>query len=85
MPDYYFETVQQIRFDVYDIDDEKKDLSHQDFIGNLETKLPEIVSSGGRISRRLANKSYAGQNVGIIHINSEEVCTLFVEITFTKM
>lgn len=62
-----------MRFDVLDIDDEKKDESHQDFIGRLEITLAELVGSGGRISRRLINPKNTRENVGIIHINSEEV------------
>eukprot|EP01091_Cochliopodium_minus_P010033 TRINITY_DN2606_c0_g2_i1.p1 TRINITY_DN2606_c0_g2~~TRINITY_DN2606_c0_g2_i1.p1 ORF type:complete len:740 (-),score=227.23 TRINITY_DN2606_c0_g2_i1:64-2283(-) len=71
--DYYFETVQKLKFDVYDIDNEKGNINDQDFIGRVELTLAEIVSSGGKITKRLVNTKYHGRNVGLINISSEEL------------
>uniref|UniRef100_A0A183C325 C2 domain-containing protein n=1 Tax=Globodera pallida TaxID=36090 RepID=A0A183C325_GLOPA len=46
MLDYFFETKQQLRFDVYDIDTENtRDLSSQDFLGRCECHLADIVAA----------------------------------------
>uniref|UniRef100_A0A914HVM8 C2 domain-containing protein n=1 Tax=Globodera rostochiensis TaxID=31243 RepID=A0A914HVM8_GLORO len=55
MLDYFFETKQQLRFDVYDIDTENtRDLSSQDFLGRCECHLADIVAAvHGTLTLRL--------------------------------
>jgi len=43
--DYYFEIVQKLRFGIYDIDNKTIDLSDDDFLGQLECTLGQVVSS----------------------------------------
>uniref|UniRef100_A0A673BJE0 Copine-3-like n=1 Tax=Sphaeramia orbicularis TaxID=375764 RepID=A0A673BJE0_9TELE len=43
--DYYFEMVQKLKFEVYDIDSENSSLANADFLGELECTLGQIVSS----------------------------------------
>ncbi|KAM4606674.1 copine-3-like [Polymixia lowei] len=70
--DYYFEMVQKLKFCVYDIDNDTYDLGDDDFLGELECTLGQIVSCG-RLTRPLllANKRRAGN--GTITICAEEI------------
>ncbi|XP_068933797.1 copine-1 isoform X6 [Petaurus breviceps papuanus] len=43
--DYHFETVQKLRFGVYDIDNKTPELGDDDFLGGAECTLGQIVSS----------------------------------------
>uniref|UniRef100_A0A1I7ZW41 Copine-3 n=1 Tax=Steinernema glaseri TaxID=37863 RepID=A0A1I7ZW41_9BILA len=45
--DYFFEEVQKVRFEVYDVDSKSRNLKDHDFIGQVETSLGEIVGSPG--------------------------------------
>lgn len=40
--DYYFEMVQRLRFEVYDIDSESCSLQDADFLGELECTLGQV-------------------------------------------
>ncbi|KAL7373822.1 hypothetical protein ABVT39_014935 [Epinephelus coioides] len=69
--DYYFEMVQKLRFEVYDIDKEDHSLQDADLLGELECTLGEIVSS--KILTRplvMTDKRPAGK--GTITICAEE-------------
>nr|XP_019942823.1 PREDICTED: copine-3-like [Paralichthys olivaceus] len=70
--DYYFEMVQKLKFCVYDIDNNTYDLSDDDFLGELECTLGQIVSSK-QITRSLllTDKRPAGR--GTITICAEEI------------
>uniref|UniRef100_A0A8D3BL01 Copine-3 n=1 Tax=Scophthalmus maximus TaxID=52904 RepID=A0A8D3BL01_SCOMX len=70
--DYYFEIVQKLKFGVYDIDNKTVDLSDDDFLGELECTLGQVVSSK-KLTRPLIlkNKSPAGK--GTITISAEEI------------
>lgn len=70
--DYYFEQVQKLKFGIYDIDNKTIDLSDDDFLGELECTLGQIVSSR-KLTRPLLlrNKRPAGK--GTITIYAEEV------------
>ncbi|XP_075994254.1 copine-3-like [Genypterus blacodes] len=70
--DYYFEMVQRLKFCVYDIDDNSYDLTNQDFLGEMECTLGQIVSSR-QITRPLLlhNQKPAGR--GTITICAEEI------------
>lgn len=43
--EYHFETVQKLRFGIYDIDNKTPDLGDDDFLGGAECSLGQIVSS----------------------------------------
>uniref|UniRef100_A0A3B4ZW80 Copine-3 n=1 Tax=Stegastes partitus TaxID=144197 RepID=A0A3B4ZW80_9TELE len=70
--DYYFEMVQKLRFCVYDIDNNTYDLGDDDFLGQLECTLGQIVSNR-QMTRplRLKNNRPAGR--GTITISAEEI------------
>ncbi|XP_053198031.1 copine-3 isoform X1 [Scomber japonicus] len=70
--DYYFEMVQKLKFGIYDIDNKTIDLSDDDFLGQLECTLGQVVSSR-KLTRPLVlkNKSPAGK--GTITISAEEI------------
>nr|XP_057915730.1 copine-3 isoform X1 [Doryrhamphus excisus] len=70
--DYYFEMVQKLKFGIYDIDNKTIDLSDDDFLGELECTLGQVVSSR-KLTRPLVlkNKSPAGK--GTITIAAEEI------------
>ncbi|XP_075899269.1 copine-3 isoform X2 [Nelusetta ayraudi] len=71
--DYYFEMVQKLIFAIYDIDNKTVDLSDDDFLGQLEITLGQVVSSK-KLTRPLVmknNKGPAGK--GTITISAEEI------------
>lgn len=41
--DYYFEQVQKLKFGIYDIDNQTIDLSDDDFLGELECTLGQVL------------------------------------------
>ncbi|XP_065114604.1 copine-3 isoform X1 [Paramisgurnus dabryanus] len=70
--DYYFEIVQKLRFGVYDIDNKTIDLSDDDFLGELECTLGQIVSSS-KLVRPLVLKNKKPAGKGTITITAEEI------------
>lgn len=56
--DYYFEEVQRVRFEIYDIDNKSTKLTDDDNLGGIETTLGEIVA-GSPFSRQLNIKGKA--------------------------
>ncbi|XP_078343131.1 copine-3-like isoform X2 [Oculina patagonica] len=78
--DYYFEMVQKLKFTVYDVDNETSSLGDDDFLGDMECNLGQIVSK----------KSYAktlqiqGRQVGTITVYAEEIkgSNEIVQLTF---
>ena len=74
--DYFFEEVQNVRFEVYDIDYNNGKLADQDFIGQVELTLAEIAQ--GTITKELYdNRGGAGdrnrRSHGQIIISAEEI------------
>ncbi|XP_039982800.1 copine-3-like isoform X2 [Xiphias gladius] len=69
--DYYFEMVQRLRFEVYDIDSDNCSLQDADFLGELECTLGQIVSSR-TITRPLVMKDKTPAGKGTITICAEE-------------
>ena len=59
MVDYHFEEVQSFRVVVYDADDQKHldDLQKQEFIGEAEFKLADVVTAGKVLTKKLASSS----------------------------
>ncbi|XP_060778102.1 copine-3 isoform X1 [Neoarius graeffei] len=70
--DYHFEMVQKLRFGIYDIDNKTIDLSDDDFLGELECSLGQIVSSG-KLTRPLILKNKRPAGRGTITIIAEEI------------
>ncbi|KAG7488281.1 hypothetical protein MATL_G00033500 [Megalops atlanticus] len=70
--DYYFELVQKLKFAVYDIDNNTYDLSDDDFLGELECTLGQIVSSR-KLTRPLVLKNKKPAGKGTITICAEEI------------
>ncbi|XP_036376796.1 copine-3-like isoform X1 [Megalops cyprinoides] len=70
--DYYFELVQKMKFAVYDIDNNTYDLSDDDFLGELECTLGQIVSSR-KLTRPLVLKNKKPAGKGTITICAEEI------------
>ncbi|CAG5895592.1 unnamed protein product [Menidia menidia] len=69
--DYYFEMVQKLRFEVYDIDSENCSLEEADFLGQLECTLGQIVSSS-KLTKPLVMKDQRPAGRGTITISAEE-------------
>ncbi|KAM4719143.1 copine-3-like isoform 2-T2 [Anableps anableps] len=70
--DYYFEMVQKLKFCVYDIDNNTYDLSDDDFLGELECTLGQIVSNR-QMTRQLLLKDRRSAGRGTITICAEEI------------
>uniref|UniRef100_A0A3P8W157 Copine-3 n=1 Tax=Cynoglossus semilaevis TaxID=244447 RepID=A0A3P8W157_CYNSE len=69
--DYYFEMVQKLKFDVYDIDSDDCSLQDADFLGQLECTLGQIVSSQ-KLTRPLVMRDKTPAGKGTITICAEE-------------
>ncbi|XP_042255461.1 copine-3-like isoform X2 [Thunnus maccoyii] len=69
--DYYFEMVQKLKFEVYDIDSDNHNLEDADFLGELECTLGQIVSSR-KLTRPLVMKDKRPAGKGTITICAEE-------------
>ncbi|XP_029698865.1 copine-3-like isoform X2 [Takifugu rubripes] len=69
--DYYFEVVQKLRFELYDIDSDNCNLQEADFLGELECTLGQIVSSK-KLMRPLVMKDKRPAGKGSITIFAEE-------------
>uniref|UniRef100_A0A8C6D7A0 Copine 3 n=1 Tax=Moschus moschiferus TaxID=68415 RepID=A0A8C6D7A0_MOSMO len=70
--DYYFEVVQKLKFGVYDIDNKTVELSDDDFLGECECSLGQIVSSK-KLTRPLVLKNGRPAGKGSITISAEEI------------
>ncbi|XP_077862826.1 copine-3-like [Saccoglossus kowalevskii] len=70
--DYMFEEVQKLVFNVYDIDNETEKLSDDDFLGQLECTLGQVVSSG-TYTKPLCTKSGKQAGHSTITIVAEEM------------
>ncbi|KAM6971403.1 copine-3 isoform 1-T2 [Tautogolabrus adspersus] len=70
--DYYFEIVQKLKFGIYDIDNKTVDLSDDDFLGQLECTLGQVVSSK-KLTRPLVLKNKTPAGKGTITISAEEI------------
>ncbi|XP_014901432.1 copine-3 isoform X1 [Poecilia latipinna] len=70
--DYYFEMVQKLKFGIYDIDNKTVDLNDDDFLGELECTLGQVVSSR-KLTRPLTLKNQKPAGKGTITISAEEI------------
>ncbi|XP_035597527.2 copine-3 isoform X2 [Oncorhynchus keta] len=70
--DYYFEIVQKLKFGIFDIDNKTVDLSDDDFLGELECTLGQVVSSR-KHTRPLVLKNNRPAGRGTITIIAEEI------------
>ncbi|KAM6900415.1 copine-3-like [Xenentodon cancila] len=70
--DYFFEMLQRLKFCVYDIDNDTYDLSDDDFLGELECTLGQIVSNK-QMTRQLLLRDKRPAGHGTITICAEEI------------
>ncbi|KAI6172655.1 C2 domain protein [Aphelenchoides besseyi] len=71
--DYYFETKQPLLFRLFDIDSNSPDLSKQDFLGEAECDLAEIVSTvDGQLPLKLLNRGKVSKGNLILHAEQIE-------------
>ncbi|KAM9643592.1 copine-3 isoform 2-T9 [Morphnus guianensis] len=70
--DYYFELVQKLKFGIYDIDNKTFDLNDDDFLGEFECTLGQVVSSR-TLTKPLVLKNGRPAGRGSITITAEEV------------
>ncbi|CAG5978173.1 unnamed protein product [Menidia menidia] len=70
--DYHFETVQNVKLGVYDIDNSSSDLGDDDYLGGVELTLGQIVSSK-TLTRPLQLKKGKPAGKGSITITAEEI------------
>uniref|UniRef100_A0A3B3VCV8 Copine-3 n=1 Tax=Poecilia latipinna TaxID=48699 RepID=A0A3B3VCV8_9TELE len=69
--DYYFEVVQKLRFELYDIDSENCTPEEADFLGQFECTLGQIVSSK-KLTKPLVKRNKTPAGKGTITICAEE-------------
>uniref|UniRef100_A0A8C3GAR9 Copine-3 n=1 Tax=Cyclopterus lumpus TaxID=8103 RepID=A0A8C3GAR9_CYCLU len=70
--DYHFESVQNLKLGVYDIDNSSSDLGDDDYLGGVELTLGQIVSSK-TLTRPLQLKKGKPAGKGSITITAEEI------------
>ncbi|XP_034278267.1 copine-3 [Pantherophis guttatus] len=70
--DYYFELVQKLKFGVFDIDNTTVQLNDDDFLGEFECTLGQIVSSK-TLTRPLLLRNGKPAGKGAITISAEEI------------
>ena len=71
--DYYFEEVQHLKLVVMDIDKPKGGVENQDFIGQVEVTLADVVASPGQsLTKPLMNPKYR-KSTGFITVTAQEV------------
>uniref|UniRef100_A0A8D0D9H8 Copine-3 n=1 Tax=Sander lucioperca TaxID=283035 RepID=A0A8D0D9H8_SANLU len=74
--DYYFEMVQKLRFEIYDIDTVNCSLQDADFLGELECTLGQVVSSR-KLTRPLVMKDKKPAGKGTITVTACYFLTYF--------
>ncbi|XP_015668583.1 copine-3 [Protobothrops mucrosquamatus] len=70
--DYYFELVQKLKFGIFDIDNATVQLNDDDFLGEFECTLGQIVSSK-MLTRPLLLRNGKPAGKGVIMISAEEI------------
>uniref|UniRef100_A0A7N8WJ62 Copine-3 n=1 Tax=Mastacembelus armatus TaxID=205130 RepID=A0A7N8WJ62_9TELE len=70
--DYHFETVQNLKLAVYDIDNSTSDLKDDDYLGGTELTLGQIVSSK-TVTRPLQLQKNKPAGKGTITVTAEEI------------
>eukprot|EP00105_Crassostrea_gigas_P018815 XP_011437036.1 PREDICTED: copine-8 isoform X2 [Crassostrea gigas] len=76
---YYFEELQGIKFELYDVDSASRNLKDHDFIGSLECTLGELVGApGGKLEKPLRGPRRSN---GTILLRAEELNKCKEEIT----
>lgn len=76
---YYFEELQGIKFELYDVDSASRNLKDHDFIGSLECTLGELVGApGGKLEKPLRGPRRSN---GTILLRAEELNKCKEEVT----
>uniref|UniRef100_A0A3Q1JC93 Copine-3 n=1 Tax=Anabas testudineus TaxID=64144 RepID=A0A3Q1JC93_ANATE len=81
--DYYFEIVQKLKFGIYDIDNKTVDLNDDDFLGELECTLGQVVSSK-KFTRPLVLKNKKPAGKGTITVNLAVCIYLFLKCIYLQ-
>ncbi|XP_078342842.1 copine-8-like isoform X2 [Oculina patagonica] len=69
---YFFEEMQKLRFEVYDVDKNSPKLSDHDFLGAAECTLGSVVGEfGGRLQKQLVNAKL--KKPGTLIVSAEEL------------
>ncbi|CAE1286988.1 Copine-7,Copine-3,Copine-8,Copine-9,Copine-2,Copine-6,Copine-5,Copine-4,Copine-1 [Acanthosepion pharaonis] len=69
---YYFEVVQKIKIAVYDVDNKTETLSDDDFLGQFECTLGQLVSNSP-LTKKLLNKKGKEFEKSLITVTAEEL------------
>jgi len=69
---YMFEEQQHLKFDIYDVDSNTRDLSQHDFLGSCTVTLGQIVSAGS-VVLDLLHPNYNKGTSGSLIVSSEEL------------
>uniref|UniRef100_A0A6Q2YHF1 Copine-3 n=1 Tax=Esox lucius TaxID=8010 RepID=A0A6Q2YHF1_ESOLU len=69
--DYYFELVQRLKFQIYDIDNKTVDLSDDDFLGELDCTLGQVRPHVTHV-KTCDRRPYPGK-VAVVRIRAEEI------------
>nr|XP_022302615.1 copine-8-like isoform X2 [Crassostrea virginica] len=76
---YYFEELQSIKFEIYDVDSASRNLKDHDFIGSLECSVGELVGApGGKLEKPLRGPRKSN---GVILLRAEELNKCKEEVT----
>ena len=80
---YLFEEQQHLKFDVYDVDNNSKNLQEHDFLGSGSVTLGQVVSSGS-IVLDLIHPEYMKGTCGSVMVSCEELsmCKDELEVQF---
>uniref|UniRef100_A0A7N6A5T1 Copine-3 n=1 Tax=Anabas testudineus TaxID=64144 RepID=A0A7N6A5T1_ANATE len=84
--DYQFETVQNLKLAVYDIDNSTSNLNDDDYLGGVELTLGQIVASK-TLTRPLQLKKNKPAGKGTITVSTDRIvscCPMSVQDTFGK-
>lgn len=74
--DYYFEMVQKLRFEVYDIDSDACSVQDADFLGELECTLGQVGHLSGSRRGKILD--------GMIHLNQSQNHFVRIQIVSSR-
>jgi C2 domain len=79
---FFFQAVQQLRFELYDIDKPKKKMDAQDFLGEVSTTLSQVLHAGGVFTKELSNPNARKKrsSYGVLQVRAEETCDSSMQV-----
>eukprot|EP01135_Chromosphaera_perkinsii_P007415 Nk52_evm1s828 gene=Nk52_evmTU1s828 len=66
--EYYFETVQNLRFELYDVDSKDQELSNQDYLGEASCTLAKLASGRQPTMLDLIHRKKPDKNKRLGHV-----------------